>query len=423
LKLFYRLFIFLYPLIAKLISRHNTKAALWINGRKNIFESIEQAMQNNNAPIIWLHCASLGEFEQGRPVIEKLKKQYSGYKFLLTFFSPSGYEVSKNYEYVNWVFYLPIDSSLNARKWLSVVQPSLVLFVKYEFWFYYLIEIKKREIPLLLICGSFRKEQAFFRWYGSFYKNMLYCFTHLFVQNKASAQLLAGIELEKNVTIAGDTRFDRVIEIANNFLPIDIIKQFIGSSNKVIVAGSTWTEDDEELHHYVNTHPEIKFIIAPHDIQQERIDECLQLYNNAILFSSFVHHQLPINNVNTLIIDNVGMLSKLYWYATVCYIGGAFGGDGVHNVLEAAVYNKPVVFGPIYEKYIEATELINAGGGFSIDNALELEAIINNLLEKEDVYNTACIKAGEYVKSQSGATDTIVAFIYENRFLTKVSKS
>jgi len=338
-------------------------------------------------------------------------------------FSPSGYEVRKNYEGADWVFYLPMDSPANAKAFISIVKPSVVLFVKYEFWFYYLNEIKKQQIPLLLISGIFRKDQAFFKWYGNFYRNMLNCFTHLFVQNQASAALLASIDIEKKVTIAGDTRFDRVIEIANSFEPITIIEQFIGDNKKVIVAGSTWTEDDEELHHYVNTHPDITFIIAPHDIQQERIDECLQLYKNAVLFSSILNQTSTITNKNTLIIDNVGMLSKLYKYATICYVGGAFGGDGVHNVLEAAVYNKPVVFGPEYEKYIEAAELIESGGGFSIDNALELEEMFELLFNESTAYKNACYHAGNYIKDKAGATGKITRYIYENRLLTNVSNS
>ncbi|MBS1592658.1 MAG: 3-deoxy-D-manno-octulosonic acid transferase [Bacteroidetes bacterium] len=420
MKLFYRFFVFLYPNIAKLISGNNAKAALWVQGRKNILEKIEQAMQANTAPVIWLHCSSLGEFEQGRPIIEKIKTENKNQKVLLTFFSPSGYEIRKNYEGADWVFYLPMDGANNARKFISIVKPSLVIFVKYEFWFYYLTEIKKQNIPLILVSGIFRKSQLFFKWYGNFYKNMLHCFTHLFVQTEESAKLLANIGFTKNVTVAGDTRFDRVIEIANNFTPIEIIEQFIGN-NKVIIAGSTWTEDDEELEHYVNTNPEIKFIIAPHDVQQERINECLKLYKNAVLFSSYKNS--PLTNCNCLIIDNVGMLSKLYKYATICYVGGAFGGDGVHNVLEAAVYNKPVVFGPEYEKYIEAAELIDTEGAFTIYSALELEKIFNDLLNDEKLYNETKANAGNYVKSKSGAAEKIIEFIYENRLLTMVSNS
>ncbi|MBS1640605.1 MAG: 3-deoxy-D-manno-octulosonic acid transferase [Bacteroidetes bacterium] len=420
MKLFYRFFIFLYPNIAKLISGNNAKAALWVQGRKNILEKIEQAMQANTASVIWLHCSSLGEFEQGRPIIEKIKTENKNQKVLLTFFSPSGYEVRKNYEGADWVFYLPMDGVNNARKFISIVKPSLVIFVKYEFWFYYLTEIKKQNIPLILVSGIFRKSQLFFKWYGNFYKNMLHCFTHLFVQTEESAKLLASIGFTKNVTVAGDTRFDRVIEIANNFKPIEIIEQFIGN-NKVIIAGSTWTEDDEELEHYINTNSEIKFIVAPHDVQQERINECLQLYKNAVLFSSYKNS--PLTNYNCLIIDNVGMLSKLYKYATICYVGGAFGGDGVHNVLEAAVYNKPVVFGPEYEKYIEAAELIDTEGAFTIDSALELEKIFNDLLNDEKLYNETKANAGNYVKSKSGAAEKIIKFIYENRLLTIVSNN
>lgn len=417
MKLLYQIFIFLYPKAALLISGKNSKAKLWLKGRKNILERLETAFANNRQQVVWVHCSSLGEFEQGRPLIETIRKEYPAYKILLTFFSPSGYEIRKEYTGADWIFYLPMDSSNNAKKFLDIVHPSLILFVKYEFWFYYLNEVKKRNIPLLLVSGIFRSKQPFFSWYGSFHRTMLQCFTHLFVQTESSIALLAGIGFQQNISISGDTRFDRVIEIANAFEHIPVIENFVGN-NQVIVAGSTWTEDDEELDHYANTHPEIKFIIAPHDIDEDRIAECKALYKNSILFSQISNLKPQIINPNVLVIDNVGMLSKLYRYATVCYVGGAFGDDGVHNVLEAAVYNKPVVFGPEYEKYFEAGELIDAGGGFSIESALELEEVLNDLLKEDDWYKQASVSAGNYVKSKSGATKKILQYIYEKRLLT-----
>jgi len=417
MKIFYQIFIFLYPKAALLISAKNNKAKLWLDGRKDIFKKIEIALINNKTPIVWVHCSSLGEFEQGRPLIEHIKKDYPKYKILLTFFSPSGYEVRKNYSQADWIFYLPMDSRKNAEKFLTLVNPSLVLFVKYEFWHYYLQAIKMRNIPLLLVSGAFRINQPFFTWYGGFHRNMLKCFSHLFVQNQSSAILLADIGYKEKTSISGDTRFDRVIEIANSNTHLEKIQDFI-NKNQVIVAGSTWTEDDEELDHYANTHAEIKFIIVPHAIDEDRIAECSRLYKNSVLFSQISHHKPLASNANVLIIDNVGMLSTLYRYATVCYVGGAFGDDGVHNVLEAAVYEKPVVFGPEFNKYIEATELIDSGGGISIENALELEKVLNELLKENDDYKKACFNAGDYVKRKSGATKTILHYIYENRLLT-----
>jgi 3-deoxy-D-manno-octulosonic-acid transferase len=405
-KLAYRLFIYLYPLVAQLISFKNNKAKLWVAGRKNIFTHLKATI-NPNEKIIWMHCSSLGEFEQGRPVLEKLKIQNPNSKILLTFFSPSGYEVRKNDSIADYVFYLPIDSPNNAQQFFDIVNPTLILFVKYDFWYYYLAQAKQRNIPLLLVSGVFRNSQPFFKWYGSFHKQMLYCFTHLFVQNQASVNLLASIGITQNVTLSGDTRFDRVIEIAKNFTPIEAIEKFIGNS-PAIVAGSTWTEDDEELDHFANTNPNIKFIIAPHQIEEERIAECLRLYKNSILFSQI--QQADASNKNVLIIDNVGMLSKLYHYASICYVGGAFGSDGVHNVLEAAVYGKPVVFGPEYEKYVEAAELIEAGGAISVETALQLEESLSTLLLLDENYKRVGSFAGNYAKSKAGATDIIISY-------------
>ncbi len=420
LKLLYNIFIAFYPFAARLLSAKNDKARLWVEGRKGIFDRLSLAFAGNKQPVIWMHCSSLGEFEQGRPVLEALRNGYPNHKFLLTFFSPSGYEVKKHYEGADWIFYLPMDSKRNAKQFFEIVNPSLVLFVKYEFWHYYLAEAKSRELPLLLISGIFRNNQVFFKWYGSFYRKTLLCFTHLFVQNNNSLALLKSIGIDDTAaSISGDTRFDRVIEIASAFQSIKAIEEFVGNS-KVIVAGSTWTEDDEEMDHYANSHPEIKFIIAPHEIENERIKECLRLYKNAILFSAWdlqtdkSNLQIP----NCLIIDNIGMLSKLYYYATVCYVGGAFGDDGVHNVLEAAVYRKPVIFGPEYEKYVEATELIDANGAISIDNALQLERELDHLLNDPTYYSATANSAGNYVKSKSGATAKVIHFVQEKRLLT-----
>lgn len=419
MKLLYNIFIYLYPKIAWLISGKNAKAKQWINGRKHIFKSLENVFKNNNEKVIWVHCSSLGEFEQGRPIMEAIKKKETHQKILLTFFSPSGYEVRKNYATADWIFYLPMDSFFHAKRFYNIVQPSLIVFVKYEFWFYYLNEAKKRNIPLLLVSGIFRTDQPFFKWYGNFHKKMLECFTYLFVQNEPSAVLLNSIGFKDNVAVCGDTRFDRVIDIAQQFKPIALVEIFIGN-HPVIVAGSTWTEDDEELDHFANTHPEIKFIIAPHIIEEERIQECLTLYKNAVLFSYLTSHisHSTSHNPNVLIIDNIGMLSSLYKYATICYVGGGFGDDGVHNVLEAAVYNKPVVFGDEYDKYFEAEELIDASGAFAIENALEAEKIFTELLSDDKLYKQTCINAGNYVRSKSGATEKIMNYIYEKRLLT-----
>lgn len=412
-KFIYAIFIALYTSAAKSIAPFSKKACLWLKGREQILSKLKDCFANNTRPVVWIHCASLGEFEQGRPVIEELKNLYRDYKILLTFFSPSGFEVRKNYDKADYIFYLPTDTKSNAEKFLEIVKPSLIIFVKYEFWYHYLTEAKRRKIPLLLVSAVFREHQPFFKWYGSFHREMLQCFYHLFVQNEQAAALLKSINI-KNVSVSGDTRFDRVTAIANEFEPIEAVESFC-ANKKVIVAGSTWTEDDEELDHYVNTHPEYRFIIAPHDISKERLEECRNLYKRSQFFSQY---KSSSTDINTLIIDNIGMLSKLYAYATICYVGGAFGEDGVHNVLEPAVYSKPVVFGPVYDKYAEALELVETGGGFSINNALDLEKQFDVLMQDKNLYDHSSRSAGNYVKHKTGATNQIISYIQEKRLLT-----
>jgi 3-deoxy-D-manno-octulosonic-acid transferase len=419
--LLYRIFIWLYPIIARLMSLGNAKAALWVRGRKKLFEKLSSAFYKNPHPVIWIHCASLGEFEQGLPVLEGLKSAYPNHQVLLTFFSPSGYEIRKDYKGADHIFYLPMDSPRNADRFLDIVQPSLVIFIKYEFWFYYLKEIRSREIPLLLVSGIFREDQPFFKWYGSLHCKILSSFSWLLVQNESAARLLASIGYTEQVIVSGDTRFDRVISIAEKFEPIPVIEQFCGA-HPTIVAGSTWTEDDEELDHFANTHPEIRCIIAPHVIEAERLEECLQLYKHSMLFSDYqqaLEKNEPIPaNLNVLIIDNMGMLSRLYHYATIAYVGGGFGDDGIHNILEAAVYQIPVVFGPVFDKYAEAEEMIDQGGAFFIEDALELEKLLQELLERTDRYTIAARAAGNYVTSKAGATEKVLGLIQEKRLLT-----
>lgn len=421
--IFYKLFTLLYSFGIRLIAPWNPKAKKWINGRKDVFNKLQQAFTHNSKPVVWMHCASLGEFEQGRPVLEKIRSQYPNAAILLTFFSPSGYEVRKDYNGADWIFYLPMDNRANAQKLVAIVKPQLVLWVKYEYWYYYLTEIKKQYIPLLLISGIYRNSQPFFKWYGNMHRKMLGCFTHLFVQNKASQELLEKINIQDNITIGGDTRFDRVIEIAENFKPIDAVAHFC-YNHKVIVAGSTWDEDEKEMDHYANTHPEIRFVIAPHEIDEDHLQSIEKLFKNTIRFSELkksidagIIADSQISS-NVLIIDNIGMLSKLYHYATVTFIGGGFGEDGVHNVLEAAVYGKPVVYGPVYDKYIEAVELEECRGGISVGNALELEATFNELLNDDGALERAALAAKNYVYTHKGATNKVMDYVQEKRLLT-----
>ncbi len=420
-KVFYQIFILLYPLAARILANFQAKARLWVKGREEVFTQLSAAFKHNQSRVVWVHCASLGEFEQGKPIMEAIKKQYSHCKLLVTFFSPSGYEVRKNDAVADWVFYLPMDSNRNAKRFVKIVRPTLVLFVKYEFWYYYLKTLKDQQIPTLLVSGIFREDQPFFAWYGGFNRSILTFFNHLFVQNKACAQLLKGIGIERQVTVSGDTRFDRVLAIAEKAAPIPEIEAFIGNDKQVIVAGSTWLDDDKVLHHYAVANPAIIWIIAPHDISPTRMEDCLRLYPQAITYSAWVKQPKEQANLEcqVLIMDNMGMLSRLYQYATIAFVGGGFGADGVHNVLEAAVYAKPVVIGPAFSKYAEAVDLVDAGGAFSVNEVLSLEKVLNLLLKNPAAYQKAGKAAGFFVQVQSGATAATMQYIYENRLLIK----
>lgn len=418
--LLYRILIMLYPKFAWLLSFSNKKAFLWHQGRKGLFKNLTQSLYKNKNPIIWVHSSSLGEYEQGLPIMESIRKEYPAYKIVVTFFSPSGYEVRKHDQMADYVFYLPIDSPSNANRFLNIVQPSLIIFIKYEFWYYYLKEAHQRNIPLLLVSGIFRKNQLFFKWFGGLHRKMLSFFDFLFVQNESSAALLQTIGLHEKIIVSGDTRFDRVLKISKSFETIPVIENFC-NGHQTLVAGSTWTEDDEELDHFANTHLSIKCIIAPHDIGLDRITECTTLYKHSILFSDYataLEKGIPVpSEKNILIIDNVGMLSRLYRYATITYIGGGFGDDGIHNILEPAVFGKPVVFGPVYDKYVEAEELIELGGAFSIDNALDLEKVIVELLDNPEKNAIASLASKKYVECKAGATGKVMSIIQEKRLL------
>jgi 3-deoxy-D-manno-octulosonic-acid transferase len=422
----------------------NRKARAWLDGRRGIFDRIRAEMSGaaagggpagvaagggpgagagNGGPVIWMHCSSLGEFEQGRPVIEALRRQSPRARIVLTFFSPSGYTAIKDYEGADYIYYLPLDGQGNARRFIDLVKPTLVLWVKYDYWYYFLAELKKRNIPVLLISGVFRADQPFFKWYGRLHRYMLDSFTHLFVQTEASRDLLVHRRLGERVSVSGDTRFDRVIEIAAEGAPLPLIEAFCGG-RVVIVAGSTWEEDEEELDHYANTHPEIRFIVAPHEITEDRMVEVERLFRHCVRYSVWVGGGGPKvtrtgwPEPNVLLIDNIGMLSRLYRYATITYIGGGFGDDGVHNVLEAAIYGKPVIFGPVIEKYIEAVELTESGGGIVIDSALEAEKVFDRLLGDPEECREIGEASYQYVDSKKGATGKIVRYIQEKRLLT-----
>lgn len=413
--IFYNIFLLFFRAGIRIASLWNNKANQWLAGRKNIFEILNSELSTNKSKLIWIHCSSLGEFEQGRPVIESFKTNFPNSKLLITFFSPSGYEIRKEYKVADWVFYLPMDSPLNAKKFFDIINPSLVVFVKYDFWYYYLTECKKRNIPLLMISAIFREEQPFFKWYGSFHRKMLSCFTYIFVQDENSETLLNSIDIN-NVLKTGDTRFDRVAGIAANFQSIEIIEKFCGNS-KVLVAGSTWPEDEKIIKEALATNSDIKLIIAPHEVNEKHLDEIKNLFPDAVFFSQLMTHDSQIVNKKIMIIDNIGMLSRLYHYATVAYVGGGFN-KGIHNTLEAVVYGKPVIFGPKYRKFKEAVELVRTGSGISITNTADLSKQLETLLKSKDQYEMKCKNSFEFVQQRKGATKRIINYIQENRLFT-----
>jgi len=403
MKLLYSIGIFFYNLLTGFASGFNSKAKFRYKGVKSTFEILKSSNLKN---VIWVHCASLGEFEQGRPLIEKIKQEYPIYQIALSFFSPSGYEVRKNYEPADMVFYLPADTKKNAEKLISLLNPKFVFFVKYEFWFWYLHELKKQQISTYLISGIFRRNQIFFKVYGGFFRNILKNFTHLFVQNNNSAGLLKQIGIQ-NVSITGDTRFDRVFEIAQNKKRFNLIEKFI-SDKFVLIAGSTWKPDEDILFNFVNTQKNkaIKFIIAPHEIKNENIKRISALSNTEIIRYSECNTE-NVTDANIMIIDNIGMLSSLYAYADVAYIGGGFG-SGIHNTLEAAVYGIPVIFGPKYHKFDEAKELIKRKAGFSISDTNEFSELFQKFIQDSDFRMQSGKNAEKYINENIGASEKIL---------------
>jgi 3-deoxy-D-manno-octulosonic-acid transferase len=406
----YNTFVYLYPQLLKPVSLFNGKAKRWIEGRKQQATLLSPFKAKDK--IIWFHAASVGEFEQGLPVMKAVKTEYPKHKILLTFFSPSGFEAKKNTPFADLVLYMPMDSKKNAETFIHKFNPTLAVFVKYEFWFHYLHELKRRNVPVLLISAVFRKDQPFFKWYGGLFKKMLHFYKEIFVQDKNSADLLNQLQI-KNVHISGDTRFDRVAEIAASFQPIAALENIV-QNKKVIVVGSSWLEDDELLGDYAKMQSNILFVVAPHETDEKRLNECKTLYPSAILFSEL--HQYA--NEQTIIINNVGMLSRLYHYGDITYVGGGFTKDGIHNTLEAAVHYKPVVFGPEYSKYNEAKQLIAVNGAASIKNKDELQVILDSLFANEEKKLEMGKNAGDYVRENTGASKKIIDYIQENRLLT-----
>ena len=417
--IFYKIFLIIYASGIRIFASFNQKARMWSVGRKQLLNRMATAMAENESPLIWFHCASLGEFEQGRPVLELLREQYKDHKILLTFFSPSGFEVQKNFKEADFVFYLPFDSARNAEKFLSITNPVLAIFVKYEYWYYILEKTHKQKIPLLLISAVFTNSQPFFKWYGSLHRKMLGFFTHIFVQDQSSLNLLKKIK-ELPVTVAGDTRFDRVWEIAQHALTIPYLNAFC-SQHQLLIAGSTWPAD-EKLLFQLFQQPEfnkIKLVIAPHEISEVNLASIRGLLKDAVFYSEVKNEELAAN-AKFMVIDNVGMLSRLYQYATVTYVGGGFSKDGIHNILEAAVWGKPVLFGPNHQKYKEAKRLIDAGGGKSFSDIHQLKDYLLEYFSVIAENKKAAEAAQSFIENNRGASITILGYIQENRLLTNL---
>ncbi len=385
----------------------NQKAMFWVKGRIDFFKRLQANLKQNERRL-WVHAASLGEFEQGRPLIEKIKEQHPEFKIFLTFFSPSGYEVRKNYAGADYIYYLPADTPANAKQFVDLVNPEKVLFIKYEYWYNYLSNLKKRSIPVFLCSAIFREDQLFFKWYGGWYRKILSLFNHLFVQTDKSKELLASIGFT-NVTTTGDTRFDRVYAIASQAKEIAEVDAFVGS-NQCLIAGSTWEPDEDLLSAYVNeTTIPLKYIIAPHEIHASHIERLEKSIRKKVVRYSVWKQDLT-GDFDVLIIDNIGMLSSLYRYGQVAYIGGGFG-KGIHNTLEAATFGLPILFGPNYLKFQEAKDLIALGGAFSISNLNELKLKLDELFSNAAPLRAAQKIAGDYVKNNIGATELIITHI------------
>lgn len=407
----YSLIIHLYAFFIELISPFHKKARLMRLGQWKTNGTLREKI-DRNAKYIWFHASSLGEFEQGRPLIEKIKAEHPEYKILLTFFSPSGYEVRKNYGGADVVCYLPFDTPYRVKKFLDLSKPVMAIFIKYEFWDNYLSELKRRNIPVYIVSAIFRKEQLFFKWYGGMYRKVLSYFTHIFVQDDASRELLSKYGVT-NVSVFGDTRFDRVQDVYKNTKQIPMVELFVNNNRSdnqlTMVAGSSWQQDEEVYLNYFNDHPELKLIIAPHEIHKDHLMHIESMLKRPSIRLSEATEK-DIKGKSCLIVDSFGLLSSIYRYGDLAYIGGGFGA-GIHNVLEAAVYGIPVIFGPKYQKFKEARDLLQVGGAFSITDEKAFESKMEELSTYRDLLEAAGVAAGDFVKSNIGATNRIIASI------------
>jgi 3-deoxy-D-manno-octulosonic-acid transferase len=399
----YSFLLFLYRGLIRLVSLFHSKAKLMNEGQIKVWDGLEKHFNSKSRPVIWFHTASLGEFEQGRPILEACRKENPSHFILVTFFSPSGYEVRKHYTGADYVSYLPLDGYFNSKRFLDMVKPSLAIFVKYEFWHYYLTGLKKRSTPTLLVSAIFRPNQVFFKWYGGFYRQLLDCFTHLFVQDQSSADLLK----RENVSVVGDTRFDRVLDNLRNPIPWDLLTEFVDNSEFMVV-GSAWQADMEVLIPIINSkkYP-FKWVIAPHEIHSDELKSWEDKLDLPVSYSKGLLRE----NAEVLFVNEVGRLANLYRGASFAYIGGSFG-DGLHNTLEAAVFGPTVFFGnKNYQKFREARELIELGLAFPIGSSEELDHTMRIIFDDDQNFVNKQVQSRAYVQMQAGATEKIMEFV------------
>ena len=404
----YNLVISIAGFFLKIVALFSPKIKLFVEGRKNVFSILEEKIKPSDKTI-WFHSASLGEYEQGLPVIEKIKEKYPTHKIIITFFSPSGYEVRKNNTIANVTLYLPLDTKSNAKKFLKLAHPELAFFIKYEFWLNYLSQLETSQTPTYLISGIFRDNQMFFKWYGGFYRKALKAFTYFFVQNKSSKEKIERIGFQ-NVVVSGDTRFDRVNAILERDNTLDFIEQF-KNNTPTIVTGSSWPKDEALLAEYINQAGEdVKFIIAPHNIKTDQIASLkAQITKSTVLFSE--KKDKDLSSYNVFIIDTIGLLTKIYSYGTIAYVGGGFGNPGIHNILEPATFGIPIVIGPNYSNFAEAIQLVKLGGCLVISNPLELKQNLDRLLHDKEYLEEKSQICKSYIQDNTGATDSIMNIV------------
>ena len=405
----YNLGLMLYGWAVRIAALRVAKARQWIEGRRHLFRRMAQTIYPR-ARIVWIHAASLGEFEQGRPIIEKLRREHPEYKILLTFFSPSGYEIRKNYDGADYIFYLPLDTPRNARRFLDIARPEIAIFVKYEFWLNLLGELRRRKIRSYIVSAIFRRDSIFFKPYGGMWRQALEAFDALFVQNEESKQLLAELGFD-NAVVAGDTRFDRVAEIAQAARKIDIVERFKGDK-RLFVAGSTWGPDEELLIRLMNDNPGIRFLVAPHEMEESRIARLMEQTRGGALRYTLCSADTDFESTQLLILDTVGLLSSVYGYAAWGYIGGGFG-VGIHNTLEAATFGLPIAFGPNYEKFKEARDLAMLGAAQAVENYDQLRDWFSPLRDDPDFLLKTSRVAKDYTTSHQGATGLILRTIFQ----------